>query len=320
MASYEALGRALEESVCKATEGKRVGIAFSGGMDSGLLAALASKYAKSVTCYTCGTDDSFDVAAGKELAEKLGLPWVHCRISADDIESTIKELILATKVSDPFTISYELQLFTVCREASERVILSGQGSDEYFGGCASSVNDDDSEYTAFTDWGIERMMKVSQPCELAIASHFKKQLRYPYLDEQVIECVNQIDPEELRPRSLEERKSVLKTVVTDLGFPLLAHRTKKASQYGSGTTELIRDSARAKGLRYNGYIAGIYESLGLRNANLLRDSALDVRMDPILVHDSKIVLEKLGLTDSEAIARFYRKMIEEGNLDFLDKE
>ena len=163
-------------------------------------------------------------------------------------------------------------------------------------------------------------MKVSQPCELAIASHFKKQLRYPYLDEQVIECVNQIDPEELRPRSLEERKSVLKTVVTDLGFPLLAHRTKKASQYGSGTTELIRDSARAKGLRYNGYIAGIYESLGLRNANLLRDSALDVRMDPILVHDSKIVLEKLGLTDSEAIARFYRKMIEEGNLDFLDKE
>lgn len=320
MARYEALGRALEESVRKVTEGKRVGVAFSGGMDSGLLAALASKYAKSVTCYTCGTDDSFDVAAGKELAEKLGLPWVHCRISEDDIESTIRELILATKVSDPFTISYELQLFTVLREASERVILSGQGSDEYFGGCASSVNDDDSEYAAFTDWGIERMMKVSQPCELSMASHFKKQLRYPYLDEQVIECVNQIDPEELRPRSLEERKSVLKTVVTDLGFPLLAHRTKKASQYGSGTTELIRDSARAKGLRYNGYIAGIYESLGLRNANLLRDSALDVRMDPILVHDSKIVLEKLGLSDSEAIARFYRKMIEEGNLDFLDKE
>ena len=318
MARYEALGKALEESVRKVTEGKRVGIAFSGGMDSGLLAALASKYARSVTCYTCGTDDAFDVQAGKELAEMLGLPWVHCRISADDIEATIRELILATGVSDPFTISYELQLFTVCREASERVILSGQGSDEYFGGCASSVNDDDSEYTAFTDWGIERMTKVSQPCELAIASHFKKQLRYPYLDEQVIECVKGIDPEELRPRSLEERKSVLKTVVSELGFPVLAHRTKKASQYGSGTTELIRVMARSKGLRYNGYIAGIYESLGLRNANLLRDSALDVRMDPILVHDSKIVLEKLGMTDSEAIAAFYKRMVREGNIDFLE--
>ena len=320
MAEYRELGRSIEGSVRSMCEGKRVGVAFSGGMDSGLIAALASKYAKSVTCYTCGTDDAFDVAAGKELANALNLPWVHCRISEDDIEDTIRELILATGVSDPFTISYELQLFTVCREADERVILSGQGSDEYFGGCASSVNDNDSEYTAFTDWGIERMMKVSQPCELAIASHFKKQLRYPYLDEKVLDSIKELDPEELRPRSLDDRKSVLKTVAAELGYPMLAHRTKKASQYGSNTTELIRYMARSKGLRYNGYIAGIYESLGLRDANLLRDSVLDVRMDPILIYDSKKVLEKLGLTDSEAIARFYTKMVEEGDLDFLDKE
>ena len=319
MTRYDRLCKALDESVRSVCENKRVGIAFSGGMDSGLLAALASKYAKSVTCYTCGTDDAFDVAAGKELAEMLDLPWVHCRISENNIEDTIKELILATGVSDPFTISYELQLFTVCREANERIILSGQGSDEYFGGCASSVNDDDSEYERFTDWGIERMMKVSQPCELAIASHFKKQLRYPYLDERVLNSIRGIDPEELRPRSLNERKNVLKTVATELGFPMLAHRTKKASQYGSNTTELIRDMARSEGLRYNGYIARIYESLGLRNANLLRDSALDVRMDPILVYDSKKVLEELGLTDSEAIAKFYRKMVKNGNIDFLDE-
>ena len=320
LAKYEELGRAIEESVRSACKGKEVAVAFSGGMDSGLIAALAKKYARTVTCYTCGTDDSFDVAAGKELAGKLELPWVHCRIGEETIENDIRELIQATKVSDPFTISYELQLFTVCRAAHEPVVLSGQGSDEYFGGCASSVNENDSEYTAFTNWGIERMMKVSQPCELAMASYFKKQLRYPYLDEGVLDCVRDLDPEELRPRTLDERKSVLKTVVSELGFPVLAHRTKKASQYGSGTTEMIRDTARSKGLRYNGYIAGIYESLGLRNANLLRDSALDVRMDPILIHDSKIILGELGLTDSEAIARFYKKMIKEGNLDFLDNE
>ena len=317
--TYEELGRAIEESVRRACEGKRIGVAFSGGMDSGLIAALASRYARSVTCYTCGTDDSFDVAAGKELSEMLDIPWIHCRIGEDTIEDDIRELILATRVSDPFTISYELQLFTVCRQAGEKIILTGQGSDEYFGGCANSVNEDDSEYKAVMEWGVERLMKVSVPCEMSIARNFGKTLGYPYLDEDVLSCIGRIDPEELRPRSLEDRKSVLKSVAEDLGYPILAHRTKKASQYGSNTTEVIRNAARAKGIRYNRYIAGIYESLGLRNANLLRDAALDVRMDPILLHDAEEILDKAGMTHSEAVAEFYRRMIRDGNLDFLKK-
>ncbi len=283
-----------------------------------MLAAVASKYAKSVTCYTCGTDDSFDVAAGRELAGILGLPWVQCRISEDNIEDTLREFILATKVSDPFTISYDLQLFTVCREADERVIISGQGSDEYFGGCAKSVEDDDDEYEAVTEWGVERLMKVSIPCEMSIASHFKKRLAYPYLDEEVVRQIGLLDPDELRPKNLDDRKAVLKTVVSDLGFPVLAHRTKKASQYGSNTTELIRSMARRSGVRYNRYISRIYESLDLRNANLLRDAAVDVRMDPILLHDADEMLEKLGKTHSEVLTAVYRRMVRDGNLDFID--
>ena len=297
---------------------KEVAVAFSGGMDSGLVAALAKKYARSVTCYTCGTDDSFDVQAGRELAEKLELPWVHCRIGEDTIEGDIRELIQATKVSDPFTISYELQLFTVCRKAHEPVILTGQGSDEYFGGCAKSVEDDDDEYEAVTEWGVERLMKVSIPCEMSIASHFKKRLAYPYLDEEVVRQIGLLDPDELRPKNLDDRKAVLKTVVSDLGFPVLAHRTKKASQYGSNTTELIRSMARRSGVRYNRYISRIYESMDLRSANLLRDAAVDVRMDPILLHDADEILERLGKTHSEVLAEVYRRMISDGNLDFID--
>ena len=319
MAKYEALGNAIEKAVRRACEGKEVGVAFSGGMDSGLAAALAKKYARTVTCYTCGTDGSFDVQTGKELAEKLGLPWVHCRIGEESIENDIKELILAAKVSDPFTISYELQLFTVCREAREPVILTGQGSDEYFGGCARSVSEDDSEYRAVMDWGVERLMKVSVPCETAIARNFRKKLFYPYLDPEVLGCIERIDPEALRPSSMEDRKAVLKEAASGLGYPVLARRTKKASQYGSGTTDLIRSEARKKGVRYNRYISDIYESLGLRNANLLRDSAVDVRMDPILLHDAEEVLDRLGITHSEAVTRFYARLAEDGNMDFLGR-
>jgi len=319
MAEYPELGRAIEESVRKCCTNKEVGVAFSGGMDSGLLAALASKYARSVTCYTCGTDDAFDIAAGKELAEKLGLPWVQCRISEENIESTIREMIIASKVSDPFTITYDLQLFTVCREAKEPVILSGQGSDELLNGTNSIVTDDDAEYERLREWGMERLMKVSVPCETTIARYYKKKLFYPYLDQAVIDAVDALDADLIRPKTVDERKAVLRQTATELGFPVISNRVKKASQYGSNTTELIRKMARKKGVRYNRYISNIYESLGLRNANRLRDAAVDVRMDPILLYDADQILEKEGLTHSEALTALYKKMLKEGNLDFLNE-
>ena len=48
LAGYAELGRAVDEAVRKASEGRRVVVAFSGGLDSGLTAALASRYAESV--------------------------------------------------------------------------------------------------------------------------------------------------------------------------------------------------------------------------------------------------------------------------------
>ncbi len=52
MSRYEALGNVIESVVRKACEGKEVGVVFSGGMDSGLIAALAKNCARSVICYT----------------------------------------------------------------------------------------------------------------------------------------------------------------------------------------------------------------------------------------------------------------------------
>ena len=46
MSRYEALGNVIESVVRKACEGKEVGVVFSGGMDPGLIAALAKKYAR----------------------------------------------------------------------------------------------------------------------------------------------------------------------------------------------------------------------------------------------------------------------------------
>lgn len=258
---YGGLRDSIIASIKKNTEGKDIGVAFSGGLDSGLAAAVAKEYARSVTLYTCGTDTSYDVIMARDLSEKIGLPWVHASISKDNVESNIRELIAATGTRDPFTISYELQLFCVCKASGEDSILTGQGADEYFMGCAKFVGCPYADYEIFRKDSVKRLLEVSIPCEKAIAAHFGQSIAYPYLDEVVIAEIGKIDPAELRPKDMDSRKAVLREVAIDLGHPVIAERKKKSSQYGSGTTDIVRALAKEKGMMYNQYIASLYDEV-----------------------------------------------------------
>ncbi len=312
MGGYGGLGESIRESVRKAAEGRRVAVAFSGGLDSGLVAALASECAESVVCYTCGTDGSFDVRAGKELAEALGLPWVHCRISKGNLEGLIRELISATDESDPFTISYELQLFTVCKAASEDVVLTGQGADEYLGGSAKFVGCSMDDYALLRDAGIERLLDVSVPCEKRIASYFGKTLFHPYLDDGVQRAISDIPLEDHLPESMDSRKSVLKEAAAGLGYPDLAFRRKKSSQYGSGTTDLVRALAKERGKMYNQYLASLYDEVSSGIPARGRGSVINARVDPVVKTKAELIIRREGLSPSEAVEMFYRKVIEDG--------
>ncbi len=303
----------LRESIVGIIEdnvtGKDVAVACSGGLDSGLVSAIAKRYANSVTLYTCGTSNAFDVSMARDLSKRLNLPFVHVQISKSNVPDLIREMIGSTGVSDPFTISYELQLFSVCRECSQDVILTGQGADEYFMGCAKYVNQTDEEYNLLKDAGVERLMNVSVPCELEIAKHFGKTLVYPYLDKQVIEEVSKLDPESLVPKDMDSRKQVLKDIAVDLDFDFLAERKKKSSQYGSGTTDLIRALARERSIGYASYITALYDETVYGRRQPERGAVVTARIDPVVKIKAEKILMDQGLSPSEAIEGFYREVI-----------
>ena len=310
---WDGLRDSLVEFIRKNVQGKRVGIACSGGLDSGLVSAIAKEYAESVTLYTCGTTNAFDVAMAKDLSKKLDLPFVHVQISKGVIEGLIKEMVEATGVSDPFTISYELQLFSVCKECKEDIILTGQGADEYFMGCAKYVGQSEEEFELLKNAGVERLLNVSVPCEKEIANYFGKTLIYPYLDDTVLEEVKKIDPEALVPKDMDSRKQVLKDVAIDLGYGFLAERKKKSSQYGSGTTDLIRAIARERGVGYANLIAIFYDEVVYGKKQLERGAVVNARIDPIIKLKAEKILMDQGLSPSEAIENFYREVIEKNS-------
>ena len=307
---WDSLRDSIVDVIRENVAGKRVGIACSGGLDSGLVSAISKEYAESVTLYTCGTTNAFDVTMAKDLSKKLDLPFVHVVLSKGMIEDLIKEMVTATGVSDPFTISYELQLFSVCKECKEDIVLTGQGADEYFMGCAKYVGQTREELDILKDAGVERLLNVSVPCEMAIADYFGKKLVYPYLDDKVREEVAKIDPEILIPKDMDSRKQVLKDIASDLGYGFLAERKKKSSQYGSGTTDLIRAIARERGIGYANLIATLYDEVVYGSKQSERGAVVNARIDPIIKIKAEKILMERGLSPSDAIENFYREIIE----------
>lgn len=317
---YQALEDALVDSVRRCSEGRRIAVACSGGLDSGLVSAIAMRCAGSVHLYTCGTSNAFDVSMGRDLGGILGVPWTRAPISKGSIGHQIGELVRATGVSDPFTISYEIPLWAVCSVAEEDTVLSGQGSDEYLYGCAKFIGQDRDALELLKQEGIDRLLKVSVPCERSIAAHFGKTMGYPYLDPAVVDAIEDLDDSDVVPSDMASRKAVLREVARHLGFPEIADRRKKASQYGSGTTDLIRGVAKSKGMRYNEYIASVYDSVAsspLPSSG--RGSVIDARVESVLKAEAERIISECGSDPSEVIARLYRRIVEDGDLRSLER-
>ncbi|MDD2626505.1 MAG: asparagine synthase-related protein [Candidatus Methanomethylophilus sp.] len=309
MFRYAELRDTLVSVIRTAVAGKDVAVACSGGLDSGLVAALAQRYARSVHLYTCGTPDACDVRTAQDLAARLQLPHTRAALTPENTAARLKELIAATGNGDPFTLSYELQLFCVCREAAEEIVLTGQGADEYFMGCAKYVGCSDEEYGILTKASVDRLLQVSVPCEKQIAVHFGKTLVYPYLDPAVTAAVGRLDPADLRPVDLDSRKRVLRETATDLGFPFLAERRKKSSQYGSGTTDLVRGLAKAAGMQYNEYVASLCAQVGVGIPDREWGALVIARIDPVVKEQAEKILRERGTTPAAAVEGYYRSVI-----------
>ena len=254
-ADIENLERAIVSAIRAGVEDQDVAVAFSGGLDSGLVAAVAKDYARSVTLYTSGKDQSYDVVMAQDMSERLGLPWLHIPITKDNIEARLREMISITKTSSPLTLSFELPLFFVCKTVHEKYILGGQGSDELFYGYNKYVGLPDDELVRMRKADLGKLITSTIPHETIVADHFGKKILYPYMDPIVTMQVNAMDLD------ADSRKMVLRSVARNLGYPFIAEKRKKAAQYGSGTMDLVREVAKDKGMTYPELVDSIYKDI-----------------------------------------------------------
>jgi asparagine synthase (glutamine-hydrolysing) len=138
-ALYRQIADALQDSVAKhmRTDPEvTVGAFLSGGIDSTAIAALAKRHNPNLLTFTTGFErqgfSEIDVAA--ESAAAIGVEHITKVVSPQEMMDTLPLIVwyLDDPVADPALVP----LYFIAREARKhvKVVLSGEGADELFGG------------------------------------------------------------------------------------------------------------------------------------------------------------------------------------------
>ncbi|MEX3504469.1 asparagine synthase (glutamine-hydrolyzing) [Corynebacterium sp. LK2510] len=134
---FDRIARALEDSVEKHMRADvTVGSFLSGGIDSTAIAALAKRHNPDLLTFTTGFEregySEVDVAA--ESAAAIGVEHIVKIVSPEEYADAIPKIMwyLDDPVADPSLVP----LYFVAQEARKhvKVVLSGEGADELFGG------------------------------------------------------------------------------------------------------------------------------------------------------------------------------------------
>lgn len=256
---HEAASR-LRTALEKAVEirlTKTAGIAFSGGIDSTFLAALAKNIDPSISLYAVGLPNSHDLAQAQLAAEIAGMSdslKTHL-LSPEEIKAAIPDVIYSTESTDPMKIAIGLPLYFVAKTAKEdgkRVLLTGQGADELFGGY--------SRHEGFLEQGpevldraiysdLKNISTINLERDDMVTMANSVELRVPFLDKEVIKTGLAISPElkVLKRDSLYIRKYILRKAADSLLPSELLWKEKKAIQYGTGVQKILDRLAREAG-------------------------------------------------------------------------
>jgi asparagine synthase (glutamine-hydrolysing) len=255
--AVHAYKRALLISMKKRTQDfDRVGIIFSGGIDSVIVAWLAKKMVREVICYTGGIRGSSDILFARQIAKKLDLKLRVNELTDDEVEQMIPEIINSIEDTNAGQVEVAVPVYAAVKLAHEdgiNVMLTGQGADELFGGYSWYAKVVEKEgYGKLREHMTKDLLllyKETLEREDKITMAHSIEMREPFLDLGVIRTSMCMDLK-LNVRGGDDNfgKHVHRRLAQALGIPRnIAYRVKEAAQHGSGMHDVFNAIARKHG-------------------------------------------------------------------------
>ena len=234
------LKQALYNAVSENVPEDKIAVAFSGGVDSSLLAKICQDFGKQVVVVTVGFPGSHDIEFAKGIASKMGLECRTLEIDYGDFQENLHRVRQTIKCENTSHIENCIAYFYICKLANQNgldIVLSANGCDELFCGY-------DGYRRAYSggEAAIMKLMDEKIANEFAlmaeistVAGQFGVMVRQPFLSSKFIKFANTI-PVDQKIKGPDDmtRKHILRQSALSIGVPEeSATKPKKALQYGS---------------------------------------------------------------------------------------
>lgn len=216
------------------------GILFSGGLDTSVLAVVASKFV-SLKVFTVALQGAPapDVKYATLVAKRLKLKHLVHDLGEDKLYDGIKKVVKTMKSFDPMEIRNSVAVYVglkVAKENGVNAVMTGDGCDELFAGYSFLFNLEKEQLNL----ELRKLWKVMSFSSVPLAKAIGIEAKLPFLDPDFKAFAMKLDSQ-YKIQSEEGRimgKWILRKAFENFLPKEVVWRVKTPIEHGSGTTVL----------------------------------------------------------------------------------
>ncbi|POS01685.1 asparagine synthase (glutamine-hydrolysing) [Flavobacterium croceum DSM 17960] len=228
------------------------GVLLSGGLDSSITSAIAKKYAQKriesddvaeawypqLHSFAVGLEGSPDLAAAQKVANHLGTIHHEIKFTIQEGLDAVRDVIYNLETYDVTTVRASTPMYLMARVIKSmgiKMVLSGEGSDELFGGYLYFHKAPNAR--EFHEETVRKLSKLHMyDCLRANKSlaAWGIEGRVPFLDKEFMDVAMTINPQDKMINGERMEKWVLRKAFEDMLPESVAWRQKEQFSDGVG--------------------------------------------------------------------------------------
>ena len=247
------LRKSLEEAVHRQLMSDvPYGVLLSGGLDSSIISAVTKKFAAmriesgdkeqawypQLHSFAIGLSGSPDLAAAKRAADHIGSVHHEINFTIQEGLDAIRDVIYHLETYDVTTVRASTPMYLLARVIKSmgiKMVLSGEGSDELFGGYLYFHKAPDAK--SFHEETVRKLSKLHlYDCLRANKSlaAWGIEGRVPFLDKEFMDVAMRLNPEDKMAKDGKMEKWILRKAFEDYLPMDIAWRQKEQFSDGVG--------------------------------------------------------------------------------------